>query len=237
MARIIGVKVLRGRLRMALFDNIVGYWKADSNGSFPDSVASDDGTISGGVTYDASGKINGCQDFDGSNSSIALATNDRTSSFTYNFWGYRNSAWSATADKNNFFEHTNAATIGILIGYNTVQGKPQAVVNTGSGWTFIGSTNVSADAWHMYSLTYDGTTVKYYIDNVLVGSSVMSVMTGITSFKRIGRYGNSYADMKFDEFGIFDDVVSISDLWNDGDGLAYPFTTAADNTIFMGMNF
>ena len=214
---------------MVTTTNLVGYWKMDeSSGDMIDAHGSDDGTVSG-ATQNSTGIINTGYSFDGTNDDVALALNDRTTNFTYNFWAYKTTAWSATADKNNFLEHTGTGTTGILIGYSSVSGKPQAVVHDGSSWHFIGSTTVSANAWHMYTLTYDGTTVKYYIDGVNVGTSTQSVLTSLTSFKNLAHYGGSYCACNIDEMGIWSRAITsteVGDLYNSGSGLAYPFSVA-----------
>ena len=52
-----------------LLNNLVSYYKCDTNGSFPDAHGSNDWTING-ATYTASGKINWAYDYDWVNDTI-----------------------------------------------------------------------------------------------------------------------------------------------------------------------
>jgi len=67
---------------------LISYWKADTNGSFPDSVWTNNWAINW-ATYTASWKINWAYDFDGVNDYIAIWDNsslDLTSSITMSAW-------------------------------------------------------------------------------------------------------------------------------------------------------
>lgn len=71
-----------------LLNNLVSYYKMDTNGSFPDVHGSNNGTING-ATFTASGKINWGYSFDWSNDSIALSQNSSTildNDFSISIW-------------------------------------------------------------------------------------------------------------------------------------------------------
>lgn len=217
---------------MALIDNLVSYYKFDINSATQvDSHGSNDGTVNG-ATFTGSGKINGAYSFDGSNDDISFTANDRTSNFTYNLWAKKNNGWHSQAGKNTFLEHTESNT-GILIGYHSEPGKPSVYVWDGSSWNIlVKSTTTTSDAWHMYTLTYDGTIVRYYIDGTEVDTWTGTPRTGLTAAFRIGRYAGQYTESTIDEFGLWDEAKSsneVTELYNSGAGLQYPFGVAGTN--------
>ena len=57
---------------MALIDNMLAYWKLDTNNATqPDATGNYDGTVNG-ATYTASGEINGAYNFDGTNDEVLM---------------------------------------------------------------------------------------------------------------------------------------------------------------------
>ncbi len=76
-----------------LLNGLVNYYKADTNWSFPDAHWSADWTIYW-ATYTASGKINWCYDFDGSNDYITHPGPDLTNLWSFSFWIEPDNAWT-----------------------------------------------------------------------------------------------------------------------------------------------
>jgi hypothetical protein len=87
------------------------------------------------------------------------------------------------------------------------------------------NTNVTA-GWHMLTETYDGTTLRYYLDGVADGTSV-SVLPSFSPdrffFSQFDRTSKSYV---LDDVGMWTRPLSpaeITALYAGGAGLSYPF--------------
>lgn len=61
-----------------------------------------------------------------------------------------------------------------------------AYIRINGGWVDINSSGVSQDAWHTLTLTYDGTTVRFYVDGVEEVTSTVS-----------GSINHDTADLRF----------------------------------------
>lgn len=224
---------------MALTDNLVAYYKLDGNSN--DSVGSNNGTDTN-ITYSTDyGKINQGARFQG-NGYIQLATGSTfdlsgtalgiscwvkvdtltdscyilsiPSSSSYTFWG-----WAGFRFNSNGKMHF-------------------AWYNTNGNWKeYTSPTNpdiMNDGKKHHIVLSYDGSNVKIYIDNSLFWTQAV---TGTISFNStvkltIGaRWENSYSNFYkggVDEMCIRNDYFTtdeIAQLYNDGEGLQYPFPT------------
>ena len=93
-------------------------------------------------------------------------------------------------------------------------GKVSFVIGTGSAWPeAVSASTMSTDTWHHVAGTFDGTTIKVYVDGVEKGSTAIS-QTSITASDNalgIGRGTSSgqNTDRRFD--GRIDEVR----IWND----------------------
>jgi len=216
---------------------LTAYYKADSDGSFNSSVGSLHGTISG-ASYNASGKIGGAYEF-GSGDYIALGASN--SHFTSNTnWSV--SMWIKTTtyplvDSDLVFCFHTASTASYafyVVTYNSPTGRINGYVKNGSGSAQLIFDVNGYDTTSFYHLviTYDGATVKTYINNTEVGSQA-TTFNGFGSFQAyLGSYSNSFtATRSYD--GLIDEVSTwsrtlstydIADLYNSGVGLSYPFS-------------
>lgn len=100
----------------------------------------------------------------------------------------------------------------------------------------------SLDAWHHYALTYDGASVQFYYDGVLITNQVIALDTGPADFV-VGRWRDDLFDGQIDELRVWDhartevDIIENMrhELNGDEAGLLayYPFnqqsTTALDD--------
>lgn len=214
---------------MALTDNIVSYRKMNTNGSFPDSVGSNDGTING-ATYTASWKIDWWYNFNGSNQYITTTRTNLPSgnwACTYNIWvkaasitWYRTPrfVWAELVNQWLFFA-TDWAGNGWKISV-WVYGA-ERILSTGT---------IGTGAWNMITLTHDGSVLRLYInwnaDNTYTGS--IAVTNSIHSIWRIWAATGQYWSWDLDEYGIWTRALSaaeITTLYNSWAGKTYPFAS------------
>ncbi|MCA9061860.1 MAG: DUF4347 domain-containing protein, partial [Planctomycetaceae bacterium] len=191
-----------------------GQWKGENNGL--DSVAHNDGTLSGGVTY-TDGVVGDAFQFDGVNDSLSASVT-MTPSFTVSLWGR-----SDTTNWNTFgWLASNRSANGFVI--HTEQGSHQVnmlVANSSGGLTYVGSSITPTDItqWHLYTLSYDATTgvARTYLDGTLHASQTISVTrTTSTSTVYFGRddpaAGSRYGDGAIDEPSIFSRALSNAEV-------------------------
>jgi hypothetical protein len=218
-----------------LLNNLVSYYKCDTNGSFPDSEWSNDGTING-ATYTASGKINWAYDFDGSNDYISLSGLNISwySAVSFNCWinwdldtwgiqdviNDRKTWWSGTWF---VFYHTWSAW---KFWYRTLNNNSTSDEITES------DTYIPTWTWTMITCTYDGTTVRLYKNATAGGTNASTWNIGTVNSVELwsnrvlsGRYFN----WKLDEIGFWDKALStdeIDALYNSWAWLSYDSFTS-----------
>ena len=213
-----------------LTDNLISFWKLDeSSGDVLDAHGDNDGT-NDGATPNVAGKINTAYSFDGSNDYINLP--DINADINT---GYTLSAWIKTS----------MTTIG---GILTRDGSPrfwQFRIRSGK-INFIrfysgGNTNlVTADTyndgdWHFVVATFSSSIgSKIYVDGVEEASDDVTNenIEGTGTDLTIGTIERTYGGHEYYFDGIIDEVSfwsryltqeEVTQLWNSGDGLAYPF--------------
>lgn len=224
---------------MALTTNLVAYYKMD--GDATDSVGSADGTVIGATL--TTGKINQGYSFEAiSNDNITingLSDISSTSNKTIAFWSKPN----ITAD-GYFFDCTDRFVISPF--QNTVKSYAHY---DGTSWKLFGSsTDVENGVWQFIVFVWSssGTQLTVYKDGSQLGSTASVSAKAISGFnKRICAVhsggGGSYNGI-LDEFGIWTRALTsteVTELYNSGDGLEYPFTTTevVKNALFFGGGF
>jgi hypothetical protein len=213
---------------MVTTDNLVSYYKLDeSSGDAIDSHGSNDGTVNG-ATQGVTGKINNCYSFDGVNDNVQI--NDVTTSdgtWSVSLW-FNSSA--SDADKllfDSYSSGSNRNSIRHIAG-----GNFEAVVYN-VAYKIDDWSNVNDGEWHHVVVINNNSGILVYLDNdkkidTTGTASDIGTVTAIAS-NRVGSSTNPF-DGKIDEVGIWDralDGTDVSDLYNGGAGLAYPFAEEA----------
>jgi len=216
---------------MALSDNLIHYYNFDeASGDLIDQVGTNDGTVTG-CTYSDIGKINTAYGFDG-NDHIAIdeAGLDGASAFSVSVW---------------IFKHTEASYDTILgaigdgankYGYMaTNAGKLwfRWVINSTEATAILGATELDTGVWYHVVFWYDGTNTRIYLngnstpDAQGTSSGVVTIDGDIWFGANPFSLGINWYDGHIDECGIWTRALTtaeISELYNSGSGLPYPFT-------------
>lgn len=224
---------------MALTDNLVAYYKLENTN---DELATYNLTNTGSVAFSTPGKIDNAAQFTGSNSkrlstgsSMGLST---AGTFTFNFWVYIASFGS---DYIMDFETTTTANRRFIIYQNSAS-SCEALFS----YNAIGSGTLSTSTWYMFTMRYSGTGTnqcEFFVDAVSKGT----VTTGTSAGGSRNNFslGNSMDSLGSEMNGAIDEVgvwsraltnAEITELYNAGAGLAYPFSSTPDFTskvIFM----
>lgn len=230
---------------MALSTNLVAYYKLDGNSN--DSVGSNNGSDTG-ITYGSSyGKIGQGALFNGTSSKIVIGTSstfnfERTDSFSI-------SAWVNTTTFNNGPILSKLVNSGSYNGYEVlvVGGNIVFLMNNtdpSNGISVSATSNtMSTGSWYHVVVTYSGTSlasgVKMYVNGSLCSQSVnfdnlsASILSSVAP--QIGaRPSGNVTNGDLDEIGIWSRALSadeVSQLYNGGAGLSYPFGTTYTRTF------
>lgn len=235
---------------MALTDNLISYWKLDGNST--DDPGTNDGTDTN-ITYDNSyGKINQGASFNGTSSKIdtgATAFLEGIGAFSYSFWLYRITG-SANFEGYLVKFEDSSKTIDV-INAGTFGGVDDIFVRIGTGanqaYCYTTGNFITAGAWHHVVVVFDGsqatnaTKLKVYIDGdttpktlTFAGANIPATTPAINVNLIFGLYQTTYFEGYMDEIGIWTRAISsteVSQLYNSGNGLQYPFSTTSIKTV------
>jgi len=220
-----------------LLTDLTAYWSLEeTTGSAVDSSGNGwTGTLSGTISQGTGGKLGKAYNFEADSSGYLNFGNTLGSSFG-------TADLSVSCWVNIESQVGNRGIVGTWNGENawwiyTASGTITAVVNWGgSNVQTVSNSTISTAAWHhiVYTADRDG-YAKLYIDGALqADSDDISAGSGsnlhTTNELNVGVWGDRYTavcfDGKIDEVGIWSRVLTadeVSDLYNSGSGLSYPF--------------
>jgi hypothetical protein len=203
-------------------DGPAGYWKLDESAgtNAADSAGSANGTYTGGPSLNQpSGLRNAgtAVSFDGSNNYVAgTDVHDfaGTSPFSAEVWFNRGTgnltSWRRLLSKERYVSPTDKGGWSLQINAST-DASPQAVGfyrwNGASSQSLVNSTTATvAGTWYHVAATYDGTTMRLYVNGVLENSlaSSLSVENHTQQFA-LGKLSNgaSYYSGLMDEAAVY----------------------------------
>lgn len=226
---------------MALTDNLVSYWKLDSNSN--DSLGVSNGTDTA-ITYSTPSKIGNAAQFNGTTSRVNLGTgNACTAGLTISMW-----VQTSAITGQLLFSKTNgvsAATDSYYVYYYNAGGsnmKIQGFVGSGTADYYTDSTIVSLASMSHVVFTDDKTTSSIYINGALntsLAHTALASLNGAASRTWIGAFGSTpslFMNGSIDEVGLWNRAITLSEvgqLYNGGAGLTYPFISAIPSRLMM----
>jgi len=226
---------------MVLTTDLVSYYKLDENAAnttVADSHSTNTGTASTNTSnlYDASGVINSQFDYNGSSDKVTIPS---TATFSGNLQGAI-SMWITPDAVDDFqvFTRSDSASNNFIMFATDNNGYFKVDFNSGSRGIIRATTTrlVATNTYHIV-VTSTGSVYKIYINNV---DQSLTVDIGSNDGRWFGDFTgeafnfgvldrsspNLWGNGKIDEVAIFDanlSTQSVDDLYNSGDGLAYPF--------------
>jgi len=206
---------------------LVSYWNMDTDGSVPDSVGSNDGTITG-ATYTSSGKIDGAYSFDGNDYvTVTDSVDFHTTNFSMSFWVKAISIPASGSNHAQLIQKRWSPSYDVddCFGFQVKDGVLDIYTYDGS-YHSAGTVTIGfVGSWHHIVGTYDGTNVRFYYDGDLKKTTASGVDIANNSRNLVFGYGPDNAlDGSMDEIGFWNRALTqteITALYNSGDGLTY----------------
>ncbi len=183
------------------------------------------GTLSGSAGW-GTGKIGQAATFNGSSSYIQTDYPTQvTNEFTYSGWFYVDSFSAGWESVFGDFQHTGSAGGATGVNFVPRNGSIQICAGDSTGSYVLGthcninfaSGAVTTGSWIFGTLTYDGTTLKAYVNGSQIGSTPRSISHASAKFV-LGRWGvtynNYYFDGSIDEVKIFNRALNATEVRN-----------------------
>jgi len=235
-----------------LLDGLVSYWKFDetTGTTASDSHGSNDGTLSNSRIFGTDGKINKGADFTKGDDDISFGSGvgiGGANARSFGFWFNVNTigtpllgGWGDTT--------SNDASFYIMLD-SGMSGYPNVLMLNVNSPTYHLATRFKPDedTWYYVIVSYDGTTIKIYIDGVeqqlyrhdtgatITGQYTLNTNTGAMYLGK--RSPNVFSERHFDglidEVAIYDRALSedeIEALYFNGTGIQYPFMELAKDS-------
>jgi len=194
---------------MWLFDEGEGVVAKDSSGN------GNDGELMGNPAW-VEGKFGTALEFDGASSYVSVPDSESlnpTAAITLGAWIYPE---GFTANGNGIL----TKEVQYILGLNWPQGGNEQKLNlwlTIGGWILFSGDAVSADSWSHVAATYDGSTVKMYIDGNLVNSvdqegEIATSANDILIAQGNTGIGSQAFEGLIDEIAVFNIALSADDV-------------------------
>ena len=217
-------------LSMQASAGIVGQWLLNETSG---TVAKDtsgngnDGEIIGKANW-VNGKFGKALELDGTSTGLKVAPGLELKNFTAVLWVNSGKDWGKTRTELWCGSKTYGDAVLIRGDDRADWKKGEAMLHwtDGAAWHAIGSGKLKSKTWYHLAGTFNGNTLKFYVDGKLVGQKDSKIGTGAKD-TFIGCHPNptNYFQGMIDEVAIFDDAlggVEISKIATDGFGGATP---------------
>ena len=156
-----------------------GSWRRTASKRAPERPPADAtgnghaGAVSG-ASWTTAGRNGNALSFDGVNDWVTVADAndlDLTTGMTIEAWVYpttANSAWRTVLAKEL------GGDLAYAMQANSTAGRPYGLITTSGEQLAQGSAPIPANAWSHMTTTYDGTTLRLYVNGALVGTKATS---------------------------------------------------------------
>ncbi len=223
---------------MSLLTNIVAYWKTDeASGNAADSVGSN--TLSNTSCSYAAGKINNGVTTTGGRMTSGTSPVSGSGDWSVSCW-YKSSASGSFQFLWDMGQSGGGAKTSIGLWSRNI--NRLALTDPAAGDLFIGTNSTTIDGnWHHVVVTKSGNVFTSYVDNVVDGTATVSGWSlGSNLFKLGIAVDNSSYNWQgmLDEVGVWSRALTtgeISELYNNGAGLQYPFLGPAGGSFLLNM--
>ena len=176
------------------------------------------GTIAN-ATWSTAGKYGGALLFNGTNAAVAIpdaASLHLTTGMTLEAWVQPTAAQGTVWRTIMLKERPGGLSYALYA--NTSAGRPSADINIGSDQSAAGTAGLAVNAWTHVAATYDGATLRLYVNGTLVRSvAAAGSLVAATGSLRFG--GNSIWSEWFkgyiDEVRIYNRPLSATEIVND----------------------
>ena len=191
--KISGGGLEQGYRHGSLTQGLIAYYPMDSGSgsTVTDKALDNNGTING-ASWSSDSRIGeACIDFNGSSDYLAMPEIALGDSFTVSQWVNLDQ----DKDWNNSF---GSESILSMISY--ADGKIQSYIGDGSSWqaeTNTGTGKTSPGNWQHWLITYDGTTLRFFLNGVLEDTASVSISIP-SAVHHIGARNNQNNDYSLD---------------------------------------
>jgi chitodextrinase len=206
------------------FDEGTGTTVADASGN------GNTGTVSN-TTWSTTGKYGKALTFNGTNSWVTVPNSTSlhlTTGMTLEAWVNPTSSQSGVWQSVIMKEHTGDLDYALYKANST--GKPEGVVYTTAEHELPGTSNLALNTWAHLSETYDGTTMRLYVNGVQVASKAqtgsINVSTGALRIGGDSIWGEYFKGM-IDDVRIYNRALSATEIQTD---MNTPVGSVADTT-------
>jgi hypothetical protein len=191
------------------------------NGNASDLLGSNNATMQGGATF-AAGKVGQAFNFtNAANASSGQYANVATpvglpvgnAARTIELW-FR-TATNLSASPNAALIQYGAPTIEQTFGLVTTATAPGKLYFNGGGDDLAGTTTLQPNTWYHAAVTYDGATVRLYLNGTLESSKPTAALNTVLDANglTIGlRPANSVWNGQIDEIDIFNRALSVAEI-------------------------
>jgi Concanavalin A-like lectin/glucanases superfamily/FG-GAP-like repeat/HYR domain len=153
---------------------LISHWKLDevSGNTALDSTGPNQGTLMGGALREPAGKFGGAALFDGNNDHVNMPDSpslDLSNRFSISLWFRPSQLLHAGSGRKDLLQ--KFLSYWIILNYPNGDGRLSFVLNSGSPYARSTTTIWQSNTWYHVAATYDGVTMKLYINGVLEDST------------------------------------------------------------------
>ena len=173
------------------------------------------------VTFNTSGKIGSCAEFNGSSSRLTLSDFEIGNQWSYGMWVYSESSsrgWEGVLILNN-----DGGDADMQLGMYTYPASNNRIQNTANG-QYYASVPFTYSQWNHFMGTFDGTSLKTYINGTLVYTQTITNAILSRTYLTIGARHrasayDSYFKGKINDVRIYDHCLSAAEVHEIAQGL------------------